>query len=771
MKKSIVLISTIMTVLFLQVPGLLYGAIPAVEREALIALYNATDGDGWNNNSGWKEAPLEPDGFGSIGSEENWNGITVTEDHVTSITLIENNLIGIIPPELGNLVNLRYLYLNGNHLSGSIPPELGNLGNLKNLYLNSNQLTGSIPPELGNLGNLIYLYLHNNQLTGSIPPELSNLINLDILLLGNNRLTGSIPSELGNLVELESLYLYSNQLTGHIPPELGNLDRLTSFYVAGNQLTGSIPSSITNLTQLVWLKCRYNGLYTDDQTVAEFMAGLEIGWEETQTVAPGIVSAAPVSNTSIRVTWTPIIYTGGTGGYRVYYGTTSGGPWTYAGMTSDKLVSSYDLTGLIPGTKYYFILRTQTDAHFNNDNTVVSDPSKEVSAFTTIVSPGQDQPPFGSLDSPSGVGGPLSGSFAVSGWALDDDRVTSVKIYNVVGDSTTYIGEAVFVEGARPDIEQAYPGYLNNNRAGWGYMLLSHFLPNGGNGAYTLRAVAEDSLGKKTTLGNRTIICDNINAVKPFGAIDLPTQGGIVSGTHFRNQGWVLTPMPNKIPEDGSTIGVYVDGIFQGRPTYNLYREDIAALFPGYANSDGALAYYDFNPVEIGEGIHTIYWLVEDDAGNADGIGSRYFSIQNTNTGTSTSAWGLNSSWLSESPDITPGITDIPVDYSSPVRVRKGYNRNMEPRDLYPDQNGIRTVKIKELGYIEISLGMYNDSLRGFQIVGDQLKPLPIGSTLDSGKGVFYWSPGPGFLGVYRLVFFEESAGSAELKYINVIIF
>jgi hypothetical protein len=56
--------------------------------------------------------------------------------------------------------------------------------------------------------------------------------------------------------------------------------------------------------------------------------------------------------------------------------------------------------------------------------------------------------------------------FQVSGWALDDMEVVSVKIYRLEGDGKVYIGDAVFVEGARPDVEQAYPGYPNNNRAG-----------------------------------------------------------------------------------------------------------------------------------------------------------------------------------------------------------------------------------------------------------------------------------------------------------------
>ena len=235
-------------------------AISTTEREALIALYNSTDGDNWTHNEGWKTPPLAEDGFGQIGTEGDWHGITVENDQVTEIDFYYNQLTGNIPPELGNLVNLTTLNLSNNQLTGSIPPELGNLTNLESLRLYSNQLIGSIPPELGNLGNLESLRLYYNQLTGSIPPELENLINLRSLWLNGNQLTGSIPPQLGNLINLEELGLSSNPLTGNIPPELGNLENLKQLYLYKNQLTGSIPTQMGNLLDLSVLNLNDNQL-------------------------------------------------------------------------------------------------------------------------------------------------------------------------------------------------------------------------------------------------------------------------------------------------------------------------------------------------------------------------------------------------------------------------------------------------------------------------------------------------------------------------------
>ena len=91
--------------------------------------------------------------------------------------------------------------------------------------------------------------------------------------------------------------------------------------------------------------------------------------------------------------------------------------------------------------------------------------------------------------------------------------------------------------------------------------------------------------------------------------------------------------MPNRIPTDGSTINIYVDGVDLGHPVYNIYRPDIASLFPGYANSNGAHAYLDIDTTQYADGVHTIAWTVEDDVGNSAGIGSRYFLINNSQSG------------------------------------------------------------------------------------------------------------------------------------------
>ena len=128
-------------------------------------------------------------------------------------------MTGGIPDELGGL-DLWGLGLSWNDLSvGPIPTWLGNLTNLRWLYLSDSGLTGSIPGALGRLANLRQLYLNRNALTGPIPPWLGNLAALERLYLGGNPLTGPFPDVL--LVNLERLGLdYAWGLSGPLPSAL-----------------------------------------------------------------------------------------------------------------------------------------------------------------------------------------------------------------------------------------------------------------------------------------------------------------------------------------------------------------------------------------------------------------------------------------------------------------------------------------------------------------------------------------------------------------------
>jgi hypothetical protein len=225
------------------------------QKDAMIALYYATDGANWTHNEGWLTDPNMCNWYG-VGSC--WS--VGNEQRIISLDLSDNNLKGTLPTQLGDLVDLEILWLGRNQLSGPIPESIGNARKLEQLHLENNRLSGPLPASLVNLTNLEELRLYSNQLSGPIPPALGNLGKLRELNLGTNSFEGSIPAELGRLANLTSLGLGYNRLSGNIPSDLTRLSRLWSLTLSGNDLEGQIPTGLGNLTQLGWLGLDANEL-------------------------------------------------------------------------------------------------------------------------------------------------------------------------------------------------------------------------------------------------------------------------------------------------------------------------------------------------------------------------------------------------------------------------------------------------------------------------------------------------------------------------------
>ena len=112
--------------------------------------------------------------------------------------------------------------------------------------------------------------------------------------------------------------------------------------------------------------------------------------------------------------------------------------------------------------------------------------------------------PVGTVDTPMDPSTGVTGAIPFTGWALDDVEVTRVMICraavagevapidpNCAGAAQIFVGFGVFVDGARTDVQAAYPAMPVNSRAGWGFMVLTNMLPDvprglptGGNGTY-----------------------------------------------------------------------------------------------------------------------------------------------------------------------------------------------------------------------------------------------------------------------------------------------
>ena len=97
------------------------------DAATLAALYNATDGPNWRDNTRWlTDAPIS-----------DWSGVTASN-------IVNGGVVGECV--------VRRLDLSSNQLSGEIPAELANLSNLYDLDLSDNQLSGEIPAGQSQLG-------------------------------------------------------------------------------------------------------------------------------------------------------------------------------------------------------------------------------------------------------------------------------------------------------------------------------------------------------------------------------------------------------------------------------------------------------------------------------------------------------------------------------------------------------------------------------------------------------------------------------------------
>ena len=218
------------------------------DREALVALYNATNGENWFRSDYWlSDAPLGE-----------WYGVTTNDDRrVIVLDLNFNGLSGEIPAELGSLSNLIRLSLSENALSGEIPAELGGLSYLKWLRLGGNSLSGCVRSSLEDQLNFDASYLGDLPFCGTGSAEkdrealvaLYNATNGENWFESDNWLSDAPIGEWYGVTTNDdrrviALVLSTNNLSGEIPAELGSLSNLKELDLSTNNLSGCVPSSL-----------------------------------------------------------------------------------------------------------------------------------------------------------------------------------------------------------------------------------------------------------------------------------------------------------------------------------------------------------------------------------------------------------------------------------------------------------------------------------------------------------------------------------------------
>ena len=291
------------------------------ERNALVALFEATHGHRWRQVHGWAGRKSNPSRLGFEHYDchiMGWWGVGVEPSkptqvnpkvlslvkslqlnandldgqlpeemcnlrHITTLELASNQLEGPLPADmLSGMRVLEYLDLHDNELSGPLPEEWGVA--LREVDLSGNKFTGEIPEGIGACQRVTILSLRQNQLEGPIPegiysiPGLKRLnlsqnelggelredmglpTTLKLLDISSNFIAGPLPAWISTLTNLDTLHLSLNQMEGPLPEDIGACSKVVSLQAQQNHFTGPIPRSIGHMSNLKYLNLSFNEL-------------------------------------------------------------------------------------------------------------------------------------------------------------------------------------------------------------------------------------------------------------------------------------------------------------------------------------------------------------------------------------------------------------------------------------------------------------------------------------------------------------------------------
>ena len=268
-----------MAMFTLLVPMITLAKIPEHERQALIDLYEQTDGDNWDYKSGWLSDEV---------NECDWYGITCSEGGQPHVIII--SLYG---------------------MSGDIPESIGNLSYLERLMLEISD--SSLPESIGQLSNLEWLsmYTYGKGMV-KLPESIGDLSSLDDLYLAGQEFT-ELPETIGQLKNLRAINLEYGKLE-KLPDSIVNLSSLSYLGIKGNRLT-ELPDSLQELQshRLYYLDVFYNKIDVDlhDDEFLYLIDDLSANsdWRITQTVPPELNSIVINNDGSFAsISWYPIQY-------------------------------------------------------------------------------------------------------------------------------------------------------------------------------------------------------------------------------------------------------------------------------------------------------------------------------------------------------------------------------------------------------------------------------------------------------------------------------
>lgn len=188
----------------------------------------------------------------------------------------EQEVIEEWPSSLCHFPHLQTLVLHHTNIK-TLSKDIGNLSQLKFLYIGTSNPLTCLPQSIANLSNLRVLEVHDTGTLSTVPEGICNLHNLRSLALADDTsLNGSLitlPENLGNLKKLRKLQLFGNKLT-ELPQSLSKCDKLKTVEIQENQFS-KLPSFLSSWQNLESIEFSFNPIGSISYEHFQFLSQLK----------------------------------------------------------------------------------------------------------------------------------------------------------------------------------------------------------------------------------------------------------------------------------------------------------------------------------------------------------------------------------------------------------------------------------------------------------------------------------------------------------------
>jgi len=217
-----------------------------------------------------------------------------------------------------------------------------------------------------------------------------------------------------------------------------------------------------------------------------------------------------------------------------------------------------------------------------------------------------DKLPFGQVLEPR-EDEPITGPFAIRGWALSENGIQQVAIYE----------DRNFLANARlglssPEAQKAAPDFPGSAHAGWRFDADPGIFTSA---THELTVQARSKTGAVRELASLKLIIGT-----PYGKMDEPKDGGQIDGP-FHIRGWAIS-------EHGvDQVIIYVDGKFLGNPRLGMERPDVKAAYPKARDNLTCGWQFDATRAMFTPGKHEIVVRVRSKGGEVRQVGKATVNI------------------------------------------------------------------------------------------------------------------------------------------------